>query len=45
MVINQNDDGNELFLVDTGKLECWKLFPNETEPKLVKHYAEGESFG
>lgn len=44
-VITQGEDGNELFVVESGKLECSKLFPNEATPKVLKFYEAGEAFG
>jgi cAMP-dependent protein kinase regulator len=29
MVIKQGDDGNELFVVSTGSLKCFKVFPGD----------------
>ena len=45
MVINQGDDGNELFLVDSGNFKCYKVFPGKEEPTFLKNYLEGEAFG
>lgn len=42
-IINQGDDGNELYLVGKGNLKCYKKIDNEE--KLVKEYAENEAFG
>ena len=44
-IICQGDDGNELFVVDSGELACYKLFPRETVPKFLKNYGPGEAFG
>ena len=43
MVIVQGDDGSELFLVDSGTLECIKT--ENGEGKVVRVYNPGESFG
>jgi cAMP-dependent protein kinase regulator len=45
MVITQGDDGNELYFVESGKLECFKVFPGESTPKVLKIYESGEAFG
>ena len=45
LVINQGDDGNELYFVESGKLECFKVFAGETVPKVLKIYEPGEAFG
>jgi cAMP-dependent protein kinase regulator len=44
-VINQGDDGDNLYVIDQGSLECFKRFSKNEEPKLVKTYVPGESFG
>jgi len=44
-IIRQGDDGNELYVLDEGKLECFKQFNKNEEAKLVKTYVPGESFG
>lgn len=44
-VIIQGSDGYELFLVESGKLECRKVFKTGEESKFLKFYDPGESFG
>lgn len=44
-VITQGEDGDELFVVDTGKLECTKVFVSGEPPKFLKNYHSGEAFG
>jgi len=44
-VIKQGDNGDNLYVVDSGKLACYKLFPNNTERTFLKNYEAGESFG
>lgn len=44
-VIKQGDDGAELFVVDTGELQCEKLFPGDQTPRKLKVYQSGEAFG
>ena len=44
-VIQQGDDGKELFLVENGKLECFKQFAGEAKPRVLKFYESGEAFG
>lgn len=44
-VIKQGDDGEELFIVASGKLKCEKVFPNQTTPTFLKFYSVGEVFG
>lgn len=44
-VIKQGDDGDVLYFVFTGSLDCHKLFPNKTEPTHLLTYTPGMSFG
>lgn len=44
-VIKQGDRGDHLYVVDSGAMDCYKLFPEEKEPKLVRNYVPGEVFG
>lgn len=43
MVIKENDNGDELFVVETGKLKCTKVIDGAS--KFLKHYEPGEAFG
>jgi cAMP-dependent protein kinase regulator len=44
-VIRQGDDGDEFFLLASGECDCFIDFHDGKEPKRVKHYEPGESFG
>jgi cAMP-dependent protein kinase regulator len=44
-VINQGENGDLLYVVDSGKLACYKLFSGNAEPTFLKNYEPGESFG
>ena len=44
-VISQGDDGDVMFLVDSGKLECSKVFEPGSPAKMLRYYTEGDSFG
>lgn len=44
-IIKQGEDGDNLYVVDSGTLECYKQFQKGGEPKHVKTYNPGESFG
>lgn len=44
-VISQGDDGNELFVVEQGSLECSKVFKQGDDAKVLKNYGPGEAFG
>ena len=42
-IIKQGDGGNLLYVVDTGKLECFKT--SNEEKLFLKYYVPGEAFG
>jgi cAMP-dependent protein kinase regulator len=44
-VIRQGEDGDVLYVVDSGELDCYKLFDGSEEPTHLKCYQPGESFG
>jgi cAMP-dependent protein kinase regulator len=44
-IINQGEKGDCLYFVEEGKLNCYKKFSGENEPKLVKEYQQGDAFG
>ena len=44
-VINQGDQGDVLYLAESGVLSCYKKFPGEDAPKFLKNYYPGEAFG
>ena len=44
-VIKQGDKGDILYVVEEGKLDCYKLFDGEEESKLVRTYEPGDAFG
>jgi cAMP-dependent protein kinase regulator len=44
LVIKQGEQGNCLFIVEKGELECFKTF-QDGETRLVKQYYEGDVFG
>ena len=54
-VIVQGESGNELYVVEEGQLDCFKIFvsyflryliqPESPEPKYLKTYLPGEAFG
>lgn len=46
LIIQQGDDGDNFYLVESGELTCVKLLkPSDTEPTFLKVYGPGESFG
>ena len=44
-VIKQDEDGDVLYVVDSGELDCHKRFEDGGEDKYLKTYVKGESFG
>ena len=44
-VINEGDDGDNLYVVETGKLKCTKRLQPGAEPTHLKDYVPGEAFG
>ena len=44
-VIIQGEDGDCLYIVETGSLKCYKTFNSDNTPKLLKTYEPGDSFG
>ena len=45
VVIKQGAKGDELFVVESGTLECHKKFDEEEKEKFLKNYEPGEVFG
>lgn len=44
-MIKQGDDGDNLYVVDSGELDCYKKFAGSEEEKHLKVYMPGEAFG
>ena len=44
-IIRQGEDGDNLYVVESGKLACTKLFPGNEEETHLKYYVPGEAFG
>ena len=44
-IIKQGDEGDVLYVVESGELSCYKLFPGKTEETFLKKYVPGEAFG
>lgn len=44
-VIAQGSDGSEMYLVESGELDCSKTFNEEEGDKYLKTYVSGEIFG
>lgn len=44
-IIKQGEDGDNLYVVDSGELDCFRKFTKDGEDKYLKTYVPGESFG
>lgn len=44
-VIKQGEDGEVLYLLDSGKLDCYKKFNNDANDTFLKNYYPGDAFG
>jgi cAMP-dependent protein kinase regulator len=44
-IIEQGEDGDNLYVVESGTLRCEKIFAGNTEPTELKTYVPGEAFG
>jgi cAMP-dependent protein kinase regulator len=44
-VITQGEQGDVLYLIEKGELDCFKTFNKEEGPKHLKIYYPGEAFG
>lgn len=43
--IRQGEEGDVLYVVESGELSCTKLFPGKSEPTFLKKFLPGDSFG
>eukprot|EP01006_Ploeotia_vitrea_P057577 TRINITY_DN68190_c4_g1_i2.p2 TRINITY_DN68190_c4_g1~~TRINITY_DN68190_c4_g1_i2.p2 ORF type:complete len:690 (-),score=428.08 TRINITY_DN68190_c4_g1_i2:1369-3438(-) len=44
-IIQQGDDGDDFYVLHEGECDCYVDFGDGEEPRLVKQYSYGESFG
>ena len=44
-VIKEGDDGDVLYVVESGKYKCTKVFPGNSEPTHLTDYEAGAAFG
>ncbi len=44
-VIVQGDQGDCMYVLESGSLDCTKVFPGKSEPTFLKTYQPGEGFG
>ena len=45
MIIKEGDDGDVLYVVESGLYNCSKIFPGSTEPTNLTKYEQGAAFG
>lgn len=45
VVIKQGDEGDNLYVVESGKLGCYRQFAKDQPQKYLKEYQPGEAFG
>ncbi len=45
VVIKEGDDGDVLYVVESGLYNCSKIFPGNTEPTDLTKYEQGAAFG
>ena len=44
-VIKEGEDGNSLFLVESGNLKCYKKEGSTLDGKMIREFGPGDSFG
>ncbi len=44
-VIKEGDQGDNMYVLEHGQLNCTKVFKGNTEPTFLKEYQPGEGFG
>ena len=44
-IIKEGDEGDNLYVVESGTLSCSKIFAGKTEPTFLKKFQPGDSFG
>jgi len=45
VIIKQGDKGDDLFVLESGECECYKLFEGDAAEKKLRDYTPGEAFG
>ena len=45
VIIKEGDQGDCMYVLESGNLDCTKVFPGNTEPTHLKTYEPGEGFG
>ena len=44
-VIKEGEDGDCLYIIESGKYKCTKVFKGQSQPTFLKTYEPGDSFG
>ncbi len=44
-IIQEGEDGDNLYVVEQGELDCTKVFKGNTDPTYLKTFVPGEAFG
>lgn len=44
-IIKQGEEGDNLYVVDSGNLDCFKKFKKDEQEKFIKLYGPGDAFG
>ena len=44
-IFTQGDNGDKLYILDKGELDCWKTFKKGDPETYIKSFKEGDSFG
>jgi cAMP-dependent protein kinase regulator len=45
IIIKEGDQGDCMYVLESGSLDCTKVFPGKSEPTFLKTYQAGEGFG
>lgn len=45
LIIRQGEDGDVLYVIGSGQLECTRISKDSEEPVFLKNYEAGETFG
>jgi cAMP-dependent protein kinase regulator len=45
VIIKEGDQGDCMYVLEKGSLDCTKVFAGQTEPTFLKEYQPGEGFG
>lgn len=45
LIIKEGDQGDCMYIVESGTLDCTKVFKGNTKATFLKEYVPGESFG